>query len=125
VAYHGLERIFPGASISVNRSAPAYWDSLTAAKQKQALIIICPAFDATRAEMERILAFVRTGNSVLLSTASLSYAVQSMLHCEVPEVYDINSNLSMNHNSDSFAVSLASPPFTKKDEYGCPGRRFE
>ena len=53
VAYHGLERVFPKATISINRSAPAYWDSLSAAKRGQALIIVCPGFDATRAEMDR------------------------------------------------------------------------
>jgi hypothetical protein len=47
-----------------------------------------------------------------------------MLHCEVPDEYFVN-DLSLNKNSDSFAVSLLSPPFSKEDEYGCPGRRLE
>jgi len=44
-----------------------------------------------------------------------------MLHCEIPDVYDVNDN-SYNNGEDSFSVSLVARPFRKKDEYHCPAR---
>ena len=125
VAYNSLSHIFPEASVSVNRKEPAQWDSLSSFSDKQVLIIITPAFRADEFEMKRIVNFAKNGNSVFISTAMVSNDVQNILHSEIPDVFDVNDNLSINNNSDSFSVSLAEPPFSKKDEYGCPGKRFE
>ncbi|MFI5185920.1 MAG: DUF4350 domain-containing protein [Chitinophagales bacterium] len=125
VAYKNLSHIFPKASIVVNRKAPAFWDSLNSYPDKQALIVIVPSFRADEFEMKKLIEFIKNGNSVFISTAIVSYEVQSMLHCEIPDMFDINDNLSLNKSTDSFSVSLADPPFSKKDEYGCPGKRFE
>jgi hypothetical protein len=125
VAYRNLSHIFPGASIIVNRKEPAYWDSLNSYSDKQALIVIVPSFRANELEMRRLINFIKNGNSVFISTAMVSYEVQTMLHCEIPDVFDINDNLSLNNNNDSFSVSLIDPPFSKENEYGCPGKRFE
>src|ERR1051326_5595822 len=54
VAYNSLSHIFPEASVSVNRKEPAQWDSLSSFSDKQALIIITPAFRADEFEMKRI-----------------------------------------------------------------------
>jgi hypothetical protein len=125
VAYKNLSHIFPRASIIVNRKGPAYWDSLNSYSDKQAFISIVPSFRADEFEIKRLIDFIKTGNTVFISTAMVSYDVQTALHCEIPDVFDINDNLSLNNSSDSFSVSLADPPFSKKDEYGCPGKRFE
>lgn len=124
ISYKNLSRIFPEASISVNRKAPAYWDTLNNAVDKQALLVIVPSFRADEYEMKRIIGFAKNGNTVFISAAMVSFDVQTMLHCEIPDVYDVNDNLN-NNNEDSFSVSLATPPFSKKDEYHCPGKRFE
>ena len=123
LAYKNLPHVFPEASVVVNRKAPASWDSLNSYSEKQTLIIIVPSFRADELEMKRLIDFVKNGNNVFISTAIVSYEVQTMLHCEIPDEYFVNDN-SLNKNSDSFAVSLVSPPFSK-DEYGCPGRRLE
>lgn len=125
LAYKNLPRIFPKASVIVNRKAPALWDSLSNDSEKQTLIIIVPSFRADELEMKRLIDFVKNGNNVFISAAIVSYEVQTMLHCEIPDEYFAFDNLSLNKNADSFAVSLVSPPFSKQDEYGCPGRRLE
>jgi hypothetical protein len=125
VAYNSLPHIFPEASVSVNRKEPAQWDSLNSFSDKQTLIIIAPVFRADEFEMKRIVNFVRNGNSAFISTAMVSNDVQNILHSEIPDVFDVNDNLALNDNEDSFSVSLTEPPFSKKDEYGCPGKRFE
>ena len=101
------------------------WDFLNSPKEKQALIIIVPSFRADEFEMKRLINFVKNGNTVFISAAMVSYEVQNMLHSEIPEVFNLNENLALNNNSDSFSVSLAAPPFSMQDEYGCPGRRLE
>jgi len=40
VAYQSLRSIFPDASVSVNSKEPGYWDSLSAYKSNQALLIV-------------------------------------------------------------------------------------
>src|SRR5206468_1800884 len=75
--------------------------------------------------MKRLINFIKNGNSVFISTAMVSYEVQNILHSEIPEVFNLNDDLALNNNSDSFSVSLTAPPFSKKDEYGCPGKRLE
>ncbi len=125
VAYKSLPHVFPNASIAVNRKEPEYWDSLNTYSDKQALLIVVPSFRANEFEMRRLINFTKSGNTVFISTAMVSYEVQTMLHCEIPDVFDINDNLSLNNSNDSFSVSLVNPPFSTRDEYGCPGKRFE
>ena len=125
IAYQSLSHIFPNAPVFVNQKAPAYWESLNSDSEGQALIAIVPSFRADEYEMKRLIDFIKNGNSVFISTAMVSYQVQTMLHCEIPDVFDINDNLSTKNTSDSFSVSLAQPPFSKNDEFGCPGKRFE
>ena len=124
VAYANLSHLFPNASIAINDKRPGLLDSADFS-DKQALIIIAPWFRADTEEMRRLINFVRRGNNVFISTAVLSYDVQNMLRCETPAVYDINDNLALNHNLDSFSVSLNNPPFSEDQEYGCPGLRYE
>lgn len=113
LAYNNLSQIFPRASIIVNRKQPAYWDSLNSFSDRQALIIIVPSFRADEFEMKRLVNFIKNGNSVFISTAIVSYEVQTILHCEIPDVYDVNENLSLTRSADSFSVSLMNPPFKK------------
>ena len=125
VAFQSLSQVFPNAHITVNRKAPADWDSLSSSTEKQTLIIIVPSFRADEFEMKKLINFVKNGNTVFISAAMVSYEVQNMLHSEIPEVFNLNENLALNNNGDSFSVSLATPPFSAQDEYGCPGRRLE
>jgi hypothetical protein len=124
VAYNNLSHLFPNASIVINDKQPGLLDSANSS-DKQALIIITPWFRADEYEMKKLINFVRRGNNVFVSTAILSYDVQNILHCESPGVYDINDNLALDNNLDSFSVSLINPPFSEDQEYGCPGLRYE
>lgn len=125
VAYNNLSHLFPNASIVVNNKQPGLLDSLFGAIDKEALIIIAPWFRADEFEMKRLIDFVRDGNNVFVSSAILSYDVQNILHCEAPGAYDVNDNLALNNNLDSFSVSLTKPPFSEDQEYFCPGIRYE
>lgn len=125
VAFNNLNRIFPDAHVIINKRAPVFWDSLDEFKGRQIMVAIVPTFRPDEYELQRLVEFIRNGNDVFISTALVSYEVQTALHCEVPDVFEINDNLSLNNNTDSFSVSLANPPFGKKLEFGCPGKRFE
>lgn len=124
IAYQNLAHLFPQARISVSDKRPGLLDSADFS-DKQALIIIVPWFRADENEMKTLINFVKRGNNVFVSSAVLSYDVQNILHCESPGVYDINDNLALNRNTDSFSVSLINPPFAENEEYGCPGVRYE
>lgn len=125
VAYNSLSHLFPNASIALNNKQPGLLDSLFGTIDKEALIIISPWFRADEFEMKKLIEFVKNGNNVFISSAVLSYDVQNILHCEAPGAYDVNDNLALNDNLDSFSVSLVKPPFSENQEYGCPGIRYE
>ncbi|HEY2722373.1 MAG TPA: hypothetical protein VGI82_11640 [Chitinophagaceae bacterium] len=125
VAYKNLSHIFPDASIIVNNKGPLNWRLWDGGVEKQALIAIVPVFRADEFEMKRIIDFIKSGNNVFISTATVSYDIQTMLRCEIPDADAVIDNLSMNNSLDSFSVSLSAPPFSKGDQYSCPGKRLE
>jgi Domain of unknown function (DUF4350) len=125
IAYNNLQHLFPNANVLVNTKQPGLWNSFMNDSEGQALIIISPSFRADEFEMKKLISFVKNGNTVFVSAAILSYDVQNLLRCDAPDAYSVSDNLALNSNSDSFSVSLAKPPFTVAQEFGCPGMRFE
>jgi hypothetical protein len=125
VAFNNLSHLFPNAAIEVNTEQPGSLDSSFDVVDKEALIVITPWFRADEFEMKKLIDFVKSGNNVFVSSAILSYDVQNILHCEAPGAYDVNDNLALNNNLDSFSVSLIKPPFSESQEFGCPGVRYE
>lgn len=122
VAYHSLPHVFPNASIIVNKQKPTLWDSLDISSGKQALIVISPRFMPDEIELHRLLDFVKTGNTVFISTHSLSYDAQNFFNCD-----DYSSVFSWlgDSDDDTLSVELLKPPFPSIEKYNYPGRRFD
>ena len=123
VAYHSLSHIFPGASVIVNKKKPALWDSVSVLSDKQALIIISPRFMPDETELHRLLDFVKAGNTVFISSHTLSYDAQNFFNCD-----DYATDLSlfgMDAGGDTLSVGLLSPPFPDGRKYDYPGRQYD
>jgi hypothetical protein len=123
VAYHSLSHIFPGASVIVNKRKPSLWDSLSVLSDKQALIIISPRFMPDETELHQLLDFVKAGNTVFISSHTLSYDAQNFFNCD-----DYSTDLSlfgMDGSADSLSVGLLSPPFAERKKYYYPGRQYD
>lgn len=122
VAYHNLSHIFPQASVVVNKQKPGLWDSLSVLNDKQALIVISPRFMPDEAELHRLLDFAKAGNTVFISTHTLSYDAQNFFSCD-----DYASDLSMFgiDIADTLSVGLLSPPFPDKKKYDYPGKQYD
>jgi hypothetical protein len=123
VAYHSLSHIFPDASVIVNKKKPALWDSLSPLTNKQALIIISPRFLPDEPELHHLLDFVKAGNTVFISTHTLSYDAQNFFNCD-----DYSTDVSlfgMDAGGDSLSVGLLSPPFPDPKKYDYPGRQYD
>ena len=123
VAYHSLSHIFPNASVIVNKKKPTLWDSVDILADKQALIIISPRFMPDETELHRLLDFVKTGNTVFISSHILSYDAQNFFNCD-----DYTSDLSifgMDATTDTLSVGLLSPPFPDQRKYDYPGRQYD
>jgi uncharacterized protein DUF4350 len=123
VAYHSLSHIFPGASVIVNKKKPTLWDSVSVLSDKQALIIISPRFMPDETELHRLLDFVKAGNTVFISSHTLSYDAQNFFNCD-----DYATDLSlfgMDAGGDTLSVRLLSPPFPDRRKYDYPGRQYD
>jgi hypothetical protein len=123
VAYNNLSRLFPEASIIVNKKEPAFWDSLNSYSDKQALIIITPRFMADEFELNRLLNFARAGNNIFISTRMLSSEAQNFFNCQ-----SYLSGLSFFDNvaeNDTMSLALLSPPFPESEQYNYPGKQYD
>ena len=123
VAYHNLSHIFPNASVVVNKKKPTLWDSLSISTGKQALIIISPRFMPDETELHRLWDFVKAGNTVFISSHTLSYDAQHFFNCD-----DYATDLSLfsqDAATDTLSVGLLSPPFPDQKKYDYPGRQYD
>src|SRR5687767_10917287 len=119
VAFNSLPFIFPGASILVNRKEPGDWDSLSAYRENQALVIIAPRFLPNESELEKLVEFAAGGNDVFISARELSTAAQDFMR------FQIRSDYGLFDDSDSLEVELEHPPFAKHTRYIYPGKKFD
>lgn len=125
VAYKQLTNLFPGATVTTNRKEPGLWDSLSVYDENQALIIISPKFQADRTEMKNLVSFAENGNDVFISTMDLPYDVTDMLRCQVSSPARFFQFFGQMLESDTLAVSLASPPFPDSTTYEYPGKELD
>ncbi|MCW3116033.1 MAG: hypothetical protein JWM28_115 [Chitinophagaceae bacterium] len=125
VAYQNLVHLYPEAIITNNTLSPEKWDSASQASSGQTLIIISPQFLASENEMNQLIVFAQQGNDVFISARILSYEVQDMFHCRTPynELAFFASDVS--NEEDTLAVALNNPPFSYKNDFSYPGKRFE
>jgi len=129
VAYAALPYMFPEAKIMTSKGEPGYWDSLSEYKSKQALIIVIDHFAATSDEMDKLINFASSGNTVFVSARSLSESATDRLKCATTTRFDIpefekdeNGNLLV--KDDSLRVRLRKPYFDDSTLYFYPGRKF-
>ena len=123
VAYNSLSSIFPNASVFATREEPASWDSLSVHDSKQALIIICPEFNANSFEIKNLVRFAESGNDVFISTMDLSYDVTEILNCNIQTSRQMIYYSAM--NTDTLLVSLANPPFETPTVFEYPGKQYD
>lgn len=124
VAYQGLQAMFPSATVTTTKDEPGYWDSLSAGKKGQAIVIISPGFDASSSEMKELLRFMEEGNDVFVSTISVSEDALRMLKCEVNPNGHLLYFLGAGEGNDTLSVSLNKPPFDNR-VYTYPGGRLD
>ncbi|MES1217965.1 MAG: hypothetical protein ABUT20_20835 [Bacteroidota bacterium] len=125
VAYQNLRHLFPSAALTDNNFSPEKWDSVSQTTFGQAMIIISPQFLASENEMNQLIAFAQHGNDVFISTRILSYEVQDMFHCRTPYNEFAYINNDAGNEEDSLDVSLNNPPFSFRNYFTYPGKRFE
>jgi hypothetical protein len=123
VAYQNLPQLFPKASVFITRDEPAEWDSLSFVDDKQALIIVCPEFNATSYEMKNLIKFAENGNDVFVSTMNLSWDVIQLLDCAIQTSRQLLFFSSF--NQDTLTVSLANPPYDSLYSYTYPGKQYD
>jgi Domain of unknown function (DUF4350) len=125
VAYQALKHLFPGVNVSTNRNSPGNWDSLSNYDDKQALLVISPAFYADEFEMKKIIRFVENGNDVFISTAIVSEEVKTIMDCGISYIdfYDMFSGRES--EDDSLQITLTNPPFKRNTNYSYPGKKMD
>jgi Domain of unknown function (DUF4350) len=124
-AYNSLKSVFPNATVSASRKEPGYWDSLSEYKQKQALIIVAPEFKPDVYEMKNLLRFIENGNSVFISTISISYDAGKLLKCEINGSSRLMYYLYHGEEPDTLTLTLANPPYNGNELYTYPGKQFD
>jgi hypothetical protein len=121
-AFQNLKYLFPEASVFTSKDEPGYSNSLSYHDSKQAFIVICKRFNPDEAEMKRIITFTEKGNDVFICARYISEAAGEMLGCS-----SNSSDLAfirVEELEKNLRVSLNTPPFDKKTNYGYPGRTF-
>ncbi len=121
VAFQQLPQLFPDARIRVSRKEPGYWDSVSVYDDRQAFICITDRFGVDESEMNKLLAFARTGNDVFVSARYISSTADDVLKC--------GSNSSENYynfgeDEAKVRLTLNTPPFTDTVHYQYPGKTF-
>jgi len=117
VAYESLDRFFPGAPVQSTRSSRAFHDLVSAGNRKQLLVIITDKFTPSEEEMSELAGFAGAGNSVLISTVSLSLVAEKAFRCSVNE--EANP-----YASDSLELNLIIPGTGSSREFRYPGYHF-
>jgi hypothetical protein len=117
--------MFPAASVMTSRKEPGYWDSVSTYNSDQAILIVCPQFNADSYEMKNLIRFAENGNDVLISAMDLSYEVTDILKCGVSTSEHLISFFANMEEADTLTVSLAHPPFDRRSSYTYPGKQYD
>ncbi|MEO5562694.1 MAG: DUF4350 domain-containing protein, partial [Chitinophagaceae bacterium] len=120
-----LKSMFPDAKVVSERQEPGSWDSVSLFAKNQAVIIVCPEFNADNYEMTNLVKFVENGNDVFLSAMSLSSEATRMMNCEINSIEHLLSYFSNSKELDTLTVSLFYPSFPKRISYTYPGKQFD
>lgn len=122
VAFNGLSKVFPRATVKPEKAIPGYWKELDKEARDQALVIVSTRFAADEEELESLAKFVSNGNDVFISAVYLSSAADKF--------FEVNSSsynfefFNIKDLDDEFRCTLSAPPFTKPLKFYYPGRTF-
>ena len=119
VAYALLPKIFPGASVTHDKTSPANWKSITTEKSNQAVFLMAKDFDAEDFELSRLFSFAKNGNYVFIIAHSLSFEAAKFFACAD------NGNFYGFDMPDSLQVNLVKPPFAIETPFVFPGKSYE
>jgi hypothetical protein len=122
VARQLLPSLFPKARIFYDRNMPASWEAIDTTAINQAVILVAKEFDAEEWELDELKRFVERGNYAFIMAHNLSYDASNYFRSH-------SNNLALEEflggGEDSLQVSLESPPFTTRQAYQYPGKKFE
>jgi hypothetical protein len=115
VAYEGVKKMFPDASLFPGKQEPGYWDSLSNYDDKQAYIFIGDKFTADEYELKRLVRFAENGNDVFISARYISAATDELLGCNSSS-FDLTI-ISPDQLQDSMRILLLEPAYNNDTLY--------
>jgi hypothetical protein len=124
-AYESMKSIFPNAHVMSERREPGSWDSISLFGNHQALVIICPDFNADKYEMTNLVNFVENGNDVFISAISVSDEATRVINADVNSIEPLISYFSNSGQSDTLTVSLRLPFNQAKQSWSYPGKQLD
>jgi hypothetical protein len=124
-AYESMKSMFPNAHVTFERQEPGSWDSISLFGKHQALVIICPDFNADKYEMTNLVNFVENGNDVFISAISLSDEATRVINADVNSIEPLISFFSKTGQSDTLTVSLRLPFNQVKQTWSYPGKQLD
>jgi hypothetical protein len=124
-AYESMKSMFPNANVTFERQEPGSWDSISLFGKHQALVIICPDFNADKYEMTNLVNFVENGNDVFISAISLSDEATRVINADVNSIEPLISFFSKTSQSDTLTVSLRLPFNQVKQTWSYPGKQLD
>lgn len=114
--------LFPEATIVSDDRSPGYWETLSPAATKQAVIIVAGNFNADEFELDQLLNFVANGNYAFIIAKNFSLEARKIFGFSYGQ--NIFSQF-MNLPDDSLKVKLDTPAFSLDTEFVYPGRKYE
>jgi hypothetical protein len=124
-AYESMKSMFPNAHVTFERQEPGSWDSISLFGKHQALVIICPDFNADKYEMTNLVNFVENGNDVFISAISVSDEATRVINADVNSIEPLISFFSKTGQSDTLTVSLRLPFNQVKQTWSYPGKQLD
>jgi hypothetical protein len=117
-----VSSLFPRASVSSDSKSPGYWEDISPASGKQAVILMCGFFNADEYELRKILDFVERGNYVFIIARGFSTDAQTAFNLSYGQD---NFSVLFDVAEDSLKVKLERPFFSSDSMYIYPGKKFE
>lgn len=127
VAFESLPKLFPNATLLLNKKAPGFWDHSFSdgEKGRQIMVIICREFNASNAELTELFHYVNNGNDVFISAYDLSNAAFRFFHLDVTYAGPGFPGMGNVTAFDTLTVKLNQPPFSAyPNHFTYPGRKF-
>ena len=124
-AYESMKSMFPDAHVTSEREEPGQWDSISLFGKNQALVIICPDFNADRYEMINLVDFIKHGNDVFISAISISDEATRVINCDINSIEPLISYFSNSVEADTLTVSLRIPFNKPKQTWSYPGKQLD